>query len=256
MTENNLPEVAETIERVPVASTSRGFVMNTIDEAWRMAQFMAKSEFVPKNLRGNPGSILVAMQFAKEVGLPVLQGLQNIAVINGKTSLYGDVALAVVQSHPDYEWHKEYFEGEAGTDGFKAVCEMMRAGSPEPAKRSFSIGQAKHASLWNKVGPWKSYPERMLQMRARAWAMRDAFADALTGMAIAEEARDIPVQDVAYTDVDPLAPTKGRVSASPAIAAAEEPEIIDAVVEETPIAEGEISEAELDEAFGTQENLI
>ena len=46
-----------------------------------------------------------------------------------------------------------------------------------------------------KQGPWTQYPKRMRQMRARAFALRDVFADILKGMPIAEELQDYPVSD-------------------------------------------------------------
>jgi hypothetical protein len=36
------------------------------------------------------------------------------------------------------------------------------------------------------------YTKRMLQMRARAWALRDVFTDVLKGLSMAEEAMDTP----------------------------------------------------------------
>ena len=51
---------------------------------------------------------------------------------------------------------------------------------------------ANRAGLLNRSGPWKSYPDRMLKMRARGFALRDVFADALGGMISAEEANDYP----------------------------------------------------------------
>ncbi len=51
---------------------------------------------------------------------------------------------------------------------------------------------AKRAGLWGKGGPWTAYPKRMLQMRARGFALRDAFPDVLKGMISVEEAQDYP----------------------------------------------------------------
>ena len=53
--------------------------------------------------------------------------------------------------------------------------------------RTFTKAQAKTAGLWDKGGPWKQYPDRMLQMRARAYAARDAAADVLSGLYVREE---------------------------------------------------------------------
>ena len=55
------------------------------------------------------------------------------------------------------------------------------------------------AGLWGKQGPWKQYPKRMLQMRARGFAIRDAFPDALRGMYMAEEVQDITEKEVVGT---------------------------------------------------------
>ncbi len=47
--------------------------------------------------------VLVAMQWGAEIGLAPMQALQNIAVINGKPSVYGDAAMALVQASPHCE---------------------------------------------------------------------------------------------------------------------------------------------------------
>jgi hypothetical protein len=60
--------------------------------------------------------------------------------------------------------------------------------------RTFSEADAKKAGLWGKSGPWAQYPARMLQMRARGWALRDAFPDALKGLGIREEVQDYQVK--------------------------------------------------------------
>jgi hypothetical protein len=52
------------------------------------------------------------------------------------------------------------------------------------------MGQAQRAKLAGK-DTYKEYPQRMLQMRARSFALRDTFTDALKGMCLAEEAQDI-----------------------------------------------------------------
>jgi hypothetical protein len=79
-------------------------------------------------------------------------------------------------------------------DKLVATCTAIRVGA-EPVVRSFSVEDAKKAGLWGKAGPWQQYPKRMLQMRARGFAVRDAFPDVLRGLITAEEAADIPARD-------------------------------------------------------------
>jgi hypothetical protein len=119
-----------------------------------------------------------------------MQALQNIAVINGKPSVYGDAMMALVQASPVCEGIDEHIEGE-GTPNPVAVCVARRKGR-NPVIARFSVEDAKRAGLWGKQGPWQAYPKRMLQMRARGFALRDAFPDVLKGLITVEEAQDYP----------------------------------------------------------------
>jgi len=167
-----------------------GFLPTTFSEAKTFAGELAASNLVPKAYAGKPLDILVAIQWGNEIGLAPMQALQNISVINGKPSVYGDAAMALVQAHPACEGVEEFFEGE-GTPNPVAVCIAHRRGR-KPVTARFSVEDAKRAGLWNKQGPWTSYPKRMLQMRARGFALRDAFPDALKGLITTEEAEDYP----------------------------------------------------------------
>ena len=158
---------------------------SSLKEAMEYAQIIANSTMVPKNYQGNPGDILVAVQMGAELGLKPIQALQNIAVINGRPSVYGDALLALVQAHPSFEDVKEAFDEKTNT----AFCSVKRKNQDEYTV-SFSSEDAKKAGLWGKAGPWSQYPKRMLQMRARSFALRDKFADALSGLIMAEEAQD------------------------------------------------------------------
>ena len=175
-------------------STQRasGLALQSFDDAFRFAKMVAASEFAPKDFKGKPESCLLAIQHGSEVGLSPMQSLQSIAVINGRPTIWGDAALALVQACSVCEYVREYLEGEG--DSLTAVCEAKRQGYPAPTTVRFSVADAKKASLWGKTGPWTQYPSRMLQLRARGFALRNAFADALRGLVTAEEAQDYPTQ--------------------------------------------------------------
>jgi hypothetical protein len=156
---------------------------------FKMAEAIARTEFVPEKMRGKVHEVFAAVLFGREVGLNPMASVQNVAVINGKPSLWGDAALAVVQNHPAYEWHQESTFEQINETGV-AVIRVKRRGNPEPFVSKFSVDDAKRARLWGRKGPWTDYPQRMLQMRARGFGLRNAFADALRGLITAEEARD------------------------------------------------------------------
>ena len=176
-----------------------GLALQTFDDAFRFAKMVAASEFAPKDFKGKPESCLLAIQHGSEVGLSPMQSLQSIAVINGRPTIWGDAALALVQSSPVCEYVREYTEGEG--DNLTAVCEAKRRGYPQPTVSRFSMADAKRAGLAGKSGPWTQYPARMLTLRARGFALRNAFADALRGLITAEEAQDYPATEPAREPV-------------------------------------------------------
>jgi len=198
-------------------TNQQGFAPTTLDEAMRFSDMLAKSSMVPKAYQGKPEDVLVAVQWGKELGLAPLQALQNIACINGKPSVYGDAAMALVQNSPVCENIEEFIESE-GTPNPTAVCVAHRK-NRTPITARFSVEDAKRAGLWGKQGPWTAYPKRMLQMRARGFALRDAFPDVLKGLITVEEANDYP---------DEAKPALRQPMRNPldALAAPKEPEIV------------------------------
>jgi hypothetical protein len=175
-------------------STQRagGLALASFDDAFRFATMVAKSEFAPKDFRGKPESCLLAIQHGAEIGLSPMQSLQNIACINGRPAIWGDAALALCLASQVCDGIHETIEGDG--DNMTAVCKTSRKGKDANVVARFSVADAKKAGLWGKQGPWTQYPKRMLQLRARGFALRDAFPDVLRGLVTAEEAQDYPQQ--------------------------------------------------------------
>lgn len=162
----------------------------TADEAMAIASRIAKSGLIPKQFQNKPEDVFTCMLWCHTLGMPIMQGLQSISVINGRPSLWGDGLLAVVMSSGKLEDFKETVETDA--NGIEvATCTVKRKGLATPVTWSFSTADARKAGLLSKPGPWQQYPKRMLQMRARAFALRSAFPDVLSGMGSAEEETDI-----------------------------------------------------------------
>ncbi|SDC08910.1 recombinase RecT [Acinetobacter boissieri] len=169
----------------PTAATTNFLTPTSLQEAMQIADILASSDIVPKDYQRKPGNILVAMQWGAEIGLQPLQAMQNIAVINGRPSIWGDAMLALVRGSGLLEFIRE----ELSDDEKEAICTVKRKGE-EATISKFSMEDAKRAGLSTKQGPWSQYPKRMMKLRARSYALRDVFPDVLKGMAIAEEEQD------------------------------------------------------------------
>jgi hypothetical protein len=106
-------------------------------------------------------------------------------------TIWGDAALALVEVSGLLVSIEETLSEETSSthepDTKTALCTVCRSGRLNPITRSFSVHDAIRAGLWQKPGPWTDYPDRMLMMRARAFALRDAFPDVLSGLYLREE---------------------------------------------------------------------
>lgn len=267
MTDTTETKTAEEKEQTAIAvrssleMTPTGLVLTNLDEMYRFAQYVSASPFAPKDMR-DPVSIVVAIQYGAELGLSMMAALANIAVINGKPSIYGDAMLALVRASGLLQ---EFSEGlVVKVDGKLActcakwaregecihsraaiipfsrpgeervgVCFAHRKGTAEGNLRTFGVVDAKIAGLWGKSGPWSTAPDRMLMFRPRGFVLRDEFSDVLKGLISREEAMDFS---------EPPAPTKKKLKgtlkerlAAPKIDP--EPEAIDAEEEPTTLAE-------------------
>jgi hypothetical protein len=157
-------------------------------ELERLATILAKSDIVPKDMIGKPANVLLALMFGNEIGLTPAQSLQNVMIVNGRPSLWGDAVMGLVENSNLQEWWKDEYKPDV--DGGTWYFTTKRKGR-EPVTRSFSEKDAIAAKLDKKDGPWQQYKPRMKFHRARSWALRDTYPDVLKGIRYYEEERDV-----------------------------------------------------------------
>ncbi len=188
----------------------RAIVPQDFDGAWRIAVAVCKAGMAPKGL-DSPEKAMVAIMHGMEVGLTPMAALQSIAVVNGRPTIWGDGAIGLVRASGLCEYIQERIDGDG--DNMVAVCEVKRKGEKQPIIGKFSVADAKKAGLWGKQGPWTQYPKRMLAMRARAFPLRDGFADVLRGLGIAEEQQDVVMlREDAPTPPRPPVPPSAQIT--------------------------------------------
>lgn len=219
---NELVQVDSARTAPLVASGNRpvSIVPTDMDQVWRFATIVAKSGMAPKGME-KPEAICVAIMHGLEVGLKPLMALQRIAVINGRPSIWGDGAIGLVRASGLCEYVSEVLTGDG--ELMVAVCRTKRKGEKDIIERSYSVADAKKAGLWGKAGPWQTSPKRMLQMRARGFALRDGFADVLGGLYIAEELDDLDTEERQNRARD-VSPRRPAIEQQPHASEADAPE--------------------------------
>lgn len=173
------------VPRPPIVYGERGIELKSFDDLWRFAVAAFRSGIVPEDCK-TPEDAFIRIQTGAELGLPPMASVTSIAVINRRPCVWGDGAAALVQSHPDCEGFDEVEFGEENSPEWGYRCTIRRRGRL-PVAREFTWQEAIDSGLSVKKGPWQQYRKRMLQMRARSWAMRDAFPDVFRGIKTVEE---------------------------------------------------------------------
>jgi hypothetical protein len=160
----------------------------------KIAQMHLRSGMLPKQYNSIE-KVVTACALAKQLNLPPLVALRQIAVINGSPSLYGDLPLSLVTRSKDFEYIREYFIDEdcneiciknknIRAEVFGAVCVTKRKGTPHEHETWFTKDDQTRANLRGPV--WNSYPRLMMKYRARSANLKDNFPECLNGAAIAE----------------------------------------------------------------------
>jgi hypothetical protein len=181
-----------------------------LPEAVRYANGLAQSGIVPDSFRYdgkkdnevNVNLVTMGVLKSMEIGLPPQTGLAFLLPINGRFSVWGDGMWALAQregqiARHTVEWIGDDFDKDKTElakwpNDYGCIVSIWRKGQADPYVGKFTVGDARRANLWanNYKKPWVLYPDRMLFNRARAFPLRDGFADALFGLGIAEEELD------------------------------------------------------------------
>ena len=101
-----------------------------LGEVAQLSHAIANTDFVPKAMRGNEAAIAAAILYGDEVGLPPMQALAKIAVIDGKPSLAAEAQRAPILAaghnvwFEDQEQHKGHRRRETPRPGSGPACDV------------------------------------------------------------------------------------------------------------------------------------
>lgn len=148
-----------------------------------LADKIARTEFVPKTLRGRPDAILACILAGHEAGIPPMTSLQFIDIIDGRPAPRAQLARMLILSQGHRLWIEE-------TTMTRCTVCGQRAGEEKVHRISWTLDDAQRAGIAAKDN-WRKYPRQMLIARATGDLARIAFADVLGGMPyLAEELED------------------------------------------------------------------
>lgn len=181
-TENEVQQRTQAIQK---RQADMPFVARGWEDAYRQAQALAQSDLLPKDYRGKPANVLVAILAGARRGLDPLTSLLELYVVEGRPSMSVTLAHSLVLDSglcamlPEVvEWNEQ-----------RVTYRVMRRGKTKPEDYTYSMKDAEREGLATRDG-WKKRPKDMMGKRALGRLLRLEFPDVLTGLALNEAEAD------------------------------------------------------------------
>jgi hypothetical protein len=162
-----------------------GFELANINQAYRLATALSKSGLIPTALKGKPDDILVVLMSGRELGMPPMQSLRHLYVIEGRISMSAVMMLGRVLKSGQAD-----FFTVTETTSKLATAKTRRKGSPDDVVLTFTIEDAMAMNLAGRDN-WKKQPATMLRWRVVTALCRLVYPDVVEGIYSEDEAEDI-----------------------------------------------------------------
>ena len=183
-------------------STSLALVPQSMDEAMRVSEFMAKASLMPDHLRGKPGDCLLVIMQAQRWGMDALSVAQCTAVVKGKLCYEGKLVSAVLMSMGVIKEELDYeYSGTGANRKITVTGTLARSGKTKTIEGTFAQWKTSNDA-------WVRDTDQMLSYRgARQWARRHA-PSAMLGVYTPDEMEDVSYDGgkVTVTNVVDLTP--------------------------------------------------
>jgi len=154
----------------------------------QLATQIARTQFVPKAMQGQPASVAAAILTGREMGIGPMTSLRGIDVIEGRPSLTSEMLAArIFAAGHRIEWR-------AVTDE-RVTVRIERGDGLSEAEVTWTMHDARRAGLAGKSN-WQKYPRAMLRARALSECAQLACPDVALGLDVVApvEANPGPIQ--------------------------------------------------------------
>lgn len=197
----SVPQVSNSPNAITVADTSN------FEVQLRRAEIMAQAPFLPDAFRGNPGAVLIAVELADRLDLPVMAVCQNIYLVHNKPAFSGAFYISCINASGRFT-PVDYEEQRDGNDHLIGVrVTVTRKGTGKQIFGPWVTLEMAAREGWAKNNPkWQSMPELMIRYRAASFFARTYCPDVVMGFSVEGEAEDIVAAEQAEAKIEPINP--------------------------------------------------
>lgn len=160
----------------------------SLEAKMRHAEVLADSNLLPAQYRKNPANVLLAAELGEALGIPTIQAINSIHVIEGKPSAGADLMASIVRR----AGHRIRVSEKRGQDGPIVTAQLIRSDDPDfTFESTWDMSRARQAKL-DKKDNWVKYPASMMRARAIMEVCRAGASEAMYGVSYTpEELEDV-----------------------------------------------------------------
>lgn len=189
------PEKSQPVPKPVLAMTSKGFAPTDINQAYRYADALSQSSFVPDRYQGKPGDCLIALDLSLRLGVSWMAVMQHVYNVNGRPAMEAALSTALTHKSGLFVDPLEYeVEGIVDDNDYRVRATATRKTTSTVLYGPWISWKLVKAEGWldKKGSKWKTMPEQMFHYRAAAWFTRRHCPGVTMGMLTIEEAEEIP----------------------------------------------------------------
>jgi len=211
---NEPPVLLRSPQSMAVDPKTQLIVARDNAEVVRLIKVWTRGASIPKTL-DTEDKLILAWQTAASLNVPPAIAIQNMAIINGTLSIWGQLPMGLARATKevtDFELITINDKQEEinlkyknlDTEVWGAVVNLRRGGGSRN-QYYFTMKDAARAGLDKKRGPWQEYRQTMICRRTIGWSVKVDFPDALMGLSVAEyDLNELPdLKDVSPSKESP-----------------------------------------------------
>ena len=171
-------------ELATVGSTAFAQQVDDLDRGLAFFQRMGDTGLFPDGIKSAADALMVAAA-GKRFGFDPLESLQKFHVVKGRVSPSSDTLAGIMLASPLCKYLRKSTTPDSCTYQTERTDDLGHVHTVTYTRKDAEV-----AGLWGR-GTWAKHPAAMMRARCVSAIGREVFPDLLSGMYVADEAREI-----------------------------------------------------------------
>lgn len=162
--------------------------------ALEMAQRYSVADILPETFRKKPENCLIAINFARRIGIEPFTVMQNMHIVRNRPALSAQFAISLVNTCGRFSPLRWKYFGTPGAADRGCIAYATQLDTGEVLEgTAVTLKMAKEEAWGSK---WKTMPDQMLAYRSASFWARLYAPELMNGLQTIEEAEEVEYREV------------------------------------------------------------